>query len=1137
MKKIIIFLTLMIFPFYIDVRAEATNESFRAQRYSTDYDPSHIGVQYWINEEEAMCLDPNLYNPTYVDSVQTLTVSSGAYARGLIAMANYAKQNNLDTMTQAHAFRIYTLQKNPKGLNSYGPLDSPYKQSILNYSSDDAIGKMVKIGICAYENKCGSEENDKYIPSSTNSKGNFKITKTSDNADAAKKVATAIVSIVNQSGGSETIVNGCNANGLSCTISKDSSGKDKYKITVKGDFSSLTSIKVDLDIKGNTGSGLINEIKLYECTGTKGNCNPHIKDTNGNLITGLLYQRFIKLITNDTVLTGDATIYISVPNNCDNIDTSTLKEGTPEEDNYIKKCGPIVHLEQSCGKDSCDGESSYLAFNHSYVRMRNMKYLMQDLDKEGANSVGAGGDFIGTSSKYSDYLDSTFNNYCGTFKTETVDMYTPATAASVSGQFFVFDSYTSTDYDDQNKYFRQPFIVERVKTTFFFHYNRWLADYTAAAWNEINAYDTWQLAVKDVSEKYIAREHARIAYEEAQRHTVEVKKADYSECVSWGEDTKTGRTWCTETKVNEQKKAAAIAEAEANEEEKRKAYYDVAIPAHEKSYMETEPAAQIAYKNAIVGRINYQRIRKECITALEAYSGSSSNINLSDTPSVDFTYKQVSKSEGTKENTVSMVNNTEAIKYWPNVTSNFGYTTEYLGLNNADLDSDGTNPNNDPSKVTISLADIAVKNESDAATRKGQYVSDGVIGKLEDYEFPDGNHDNCWKTAVDPYPCKSYGFNTLSFNSWQAATDAKIPYSKSDTNITVDLPEKISKIYFYRAPTEYYGLMNSGKYVTKTLNYTSNASSSNINGLEIGYVYNIELTSYQGQYTTSFKLSNVGSKDSTGKKIIQNLIDKYIKEHNITSFESTCNYCNMEMAFKRNCDECDPNDPTSGTEEYLPQFYYRSISLSDVTPTEREDGETNWSDDKGKAAVAMIEQGSGLASATDRSNEYVAVNTNLEKNNKSDSNSLQTYLADSSSTGKYDIYDDTSKTYLEYEVTLTTKDLQTIKRNSSRAYFSYAEMNMCAGTVPVSKDSDTEYCFKCNSDMKECESSFVSAYFTNTTGRDKWKYYVNGKFCTGNIKSCINGLNYTTYGNTSTDGVYPDPLFPKQFLSTYKNWP
>ena len=411
MKRLFIFLTLIIFPFYMNVNAEATNESFRAQQYGTNYEPSHIGVQYWINEEDAMCLDPNLYNPTYVDSVQTLTISSGAYAKGLIAMANYAKQNNIDTMTQAHAFRIYTMKKNPKGLNSYGPLSSEYKNSILNYSSDDAIGKMVKIGICAYENNCSSEENNKYIPSSTNSKGNFKITKINDSADVDKKVATATISIVNQSGGSETVVNGCSANGLTCSIAKDGSGNDRYKITVNGDFSSLTSIKVDLDIKGTTGTGFINEIRLYECTGTKGSCNKYI--TNGD---GLKYQRFIKLITNNTVLTSNDSIYISLSKNCKNEDPSLYKEGSKEEDDYIKRCGPIVHLEQSCGKDSCDGDSEYKAFNHSYVRMRNMKYIMQDLDQ--GNSVD------------SDYQDGGgVNEYCGSYKTESVDIYTPATAA------------------------------------------------------------------------------------------------------------------------------------------------------------------------------------------------------------------------------------------------------------------------------------------------------------------------------------------------------------------------------------------------------------------------------------------------------------------------------------------------------------------------------------------------------------------------------------------------------------------------------------------------------------------------------------------------------------------------------------
>ena len=245
----------------------------------------------------------------------------------------------------------------------------------------------------------------------------------------------------------------------------------------------------------------------------------------------------------------------------------------------------------------------------------------------------------------------------------------------------------------------------------------------------------------------------------------------------------------------------------------------------------------------------------------------------------------------------------------------------------------------------------------------------------------------------------------------------------------------------------------------------------------------------------------------------------------------------MEMAFKRNCDVCDPNDPT--TYDFAPQFYYRSISLSDVTPNERE-GETNWTDAKGQSAEALIEQGSGLANNdTVNNNEYVAL---ANGNDYSKDGKISTYLADSSNVGKHDIYDDGTREYLEYEVTLTTKDLQMIKRNSSRSYFNYAKMNMCAGSPKNVKDSDEQYCFKCNSDMKECESSFVTSFFSDTTGRSKWKYYVNGKFCTGSISSCIKGLDYVmvdSSGNTveNKDGIYPDPLYPQKFLEEYKNWP
>ena len=196
--------------------------------------------------------------------------------------------------------------------------------------------------------------------------------------------------------------------------------------------------------------------------------------------------------------------------------------------------------------------------------------------------------------------------------------------------------------------------------------------------------------------------------------------------------------------------------------------------------------------------------------------------------------------------------------------------------------------------------------------------------------------------------------------------------------------------------------MNSGEY--KTLNYDSNEAITQMNGLEVGYVYNLELTAFKGQYTTNFKMENVGYKGSEGGGFTQKLIDEKVNEEGFDSFASTCNYCNYEMAFKRECPECDPEDPGG---EFTAQFYYRSISLSDVNPTDKPEGETNWSDSKGLAAEKAIEAVSGkqiIGNVND--NTYLAMldENSLNKQNVPDLD--YTYLAESSS---YDIYDDESE--------------------------------------------------------------------------------------------------------------------------------
>lgn len=1091
MKKIIFYILfiLSLIPFGAfaenQVHSIAYNGSFYPGCYDVDakkmygQGPSFLCQKYAIDGEPATCLDPDIPNPDYINEYYKLD-SSNSFGKGLIAMANFAKANNVTETNQAHAYRIYTMKVNPIVGLVYGDIVPAIGlDAMIAYSSSDSIGNMVNAGLCASNGEnCSGINIDNYLPFTSSSvDAGFSISKIDQETSSSGNYfnITANVRVNKSSQDLQLNVTGCKAKGLSCSIIKNNVNVDgTLQVRVSGRYSKETSVNVYINFKGTLSNyDKISEIELYTCNLKYGPCiNVNIKDHEGRIPP---YQRFIKLGSgNDITTESENYITIDIPSICDDpnlteeqllqngccdkIDGSKYPDDSKDQDNYIKYCGPIIHMENDCGKDSCNNDS-YKAFSHSYVRLRNMKYMIEDLK--------SGGDV-------SDYLDYSINEYCGAYTTEKLDIMTPATAASVSGQFFVFDSYKNTDYSNINinSYFRQPYIVERVKSTFFFNYNSWKTNYSNALNDEKSKYATWQSAVRNVGSTYKAYANVK-DYDPYQNHRCQGELRYTNTCYNY---------------------------VSAVEQQKRdtKSAYESALAA--------EPSARNAYRSAVTLRMKLQNLRDGCVTAAQGFSSSYKFDFDNNKPSLDFTYSQTSQKSGKTSNTVNMVDNTNPVKYWPNTTTNSS-NGSYMGIGYLANGSE---------KVNIS--------------RSGVYLIDST-GNTGSYVFPSSGIDGCSGSK-----CSNYEYDGLAYSSIQGVSDAGDPYGE---NITITSPEQISKIYYFRPPNNTFALMNSGEY--KTLNYESNAAHTNINGLEIGYVYNIELTTYKGSYNTSFAVSNYGYKTTSGKILIQELLKKFNMEKDFNLNEpltSTCTYCNEEQAFKRNCDVCDPNDPT--TYDFEPQFYYRSISLSDVTPNERE-GETNWTDAKGTAAKTQIELGSGLANiaTVKNNNEYVAL---ANGNDYSKDGKISTYLADSSNVGKHDIYDDGTREYLEYEVTLTTKDMQMIKRNSSRSYFNYAKMNMCAGDPKNVKDVDEQYCFKCNSDMKECESSFVTSFFSDTTGRSKWKYYVNGQYCVGNIKTCIKGLDYTMVDSkgqavTDLDGIYPDPLFPKQFLERYKNWP
>lgn len=1043
-------------------------------------------VQYYsINGQVAYCVDQNTPNPKLLRQSTVYNVGDSNYGDGLIAMINYNLERNYSDALY-DAVRVFTSERMPNGNNGYtrGELGSGnHVKEVLKFLE---IGDAAANGDTTYlpQNSGDSDIEDNFSlevidDSNLNNirvRINFSSNKP-DNFKLSNKCSTS------------------NSN-YTCSIVSGLNNNNEFSFSLKGKSNVGGSITVKFNF-GNSSAGgqMYDKVYIYGCNSS---CNSSYPSKSG-------YQRFLT-VDGDKVdnIGGGLTkeVRITVPGVCDDpnlsdedllkngccdkIDGSKYPDDSKEQDTYIKYCGPVVHMENDCGKDSCNNDG-YKAFSHSYVRLRNMKYIIDDLK--------AGGDL-------SDYLDYSVNSYCGTYTTEKLDILTPATAASVSGQFFVFDSYNKTDFSNVNAYFRQPFIVERVKSTFFFNYNSWKSNYNKALTDEKNKYDAWQTAVNNVKATFDAWQSSKsnTSYYASIRDLWN-NPPDYS---PYNVCRTTSRLY---NKTNCDAKRGNAYGA-----------YDNAVAAENNAHSDytnaitTENNAKGAYRTAVTTRTNLQDARNTCIDSIQAFKSEYKYNFDNNKPSVDFTYSQTSQKEGKTTTTINMVDNVSPVKYWPNITTNSS-NSDYLGLGYL---ASGTQI------VNINRAGntVGTCNDYSCTINNNSYSLGGS-----------SNIDGCSGNK-----CSKYEYDGLAYSSIQGTSDATDPYGE---DISITSPETISKIYYFRPPNNTFALMNSGEY--KTLNYESNAAHSDLNGLEVGYVYNIELTTYKGTYDTSFAVGNYGYKTQNGKNLVQDLLKKFNMDGDFdlnNNLTSTCSYCNMEMAFKRNCDVCDPNDPT--TYDFEPQFYYRSISLSDVTPNER-DGETNWTDAKGTAAKTQIELGSGLANidTVKNNNEYVAL---ANGNDYSKDGKISTYLADSSNVGKHDIYDDGTREYLEYEVTLTTKDMQMIKRNSSRSYFNYAKMNMCAGDPKNVKDADEQYCFKCNSDMKECESSFVTSFFSDTTGRSKWKYYVNGQYCVGNIKTCIKGLDYTMVDSkgqavTDLDGIYPDPLFPKQFLERYKNWP
>ena len=360
---------------------------------------------------------------------------------------------------------------------------------------------------------------------------------------------------------------------------------------------------------------------------------------------------------------------------------------------------------------------------------------------------------------------------------------------------------------------------------------------------------------------------------------------------------------------------------------------------------------------------------------------------------------------------------------------------------------------------------------------------------------------------------------TATYNGFTYSTNKDCNYTAKRT--VYYRPEKIT-----------YSLISTGE--LKTIEY-EHEENINENGILIGYVYNTSISIEQGEYQTRFEINNVGHNKAQSN--IQNSYNKYKEEHKDASghLYSKCIYCNKSSKTIRLCDTCPPSDAA---------IIYRSIATDNVTPQDR--ANTNWSDVKGKAAEALIEASDGSKIISNVGENYLALADNLAVNNTNNETSDDKTIALNGS-DLADLYNDSTKEYLEYEITLTTKDMQIIKKNNARSSFSYASFNLCTNGKKVGKDENTDYCFVCNSSGKECESSFVDSFSDDSallanTRANKWKYFyydatdqINpGKFISGSMKDYQSN---DVFKKLFPDGKYPDPELVDAYLYVNKNWP
>lgn len=291
---------------------------------------------------------------------------------------------------------------------------------------------------------------------------------------------------------------------------------------------------------------------------------------------------------------------------------------------------------------------------------------------------------------------------------------------------------------------------------------------------------------------------------------------------------------------------------------------------------------------------------------------------------------------------------------------------------------------------------------------------------------------------------------------------------------TTDYQIGYEQTLYYKPTVKYYSLLPDGYYTTNVTKYQSESA------IDVGYVFNVEITNYTNQYLTWFSIKNIGhlmqnpSRYSKLKSNLQKAMDKAINEIDDQtilkiyndeqldsfSFNNICYYNNEQILYQPECPTCT---------DFSPQYFTRTVAKENMFPNEGVGGRltgANWASTKGRALEAEIARNSDL------------------------------------------IYGDIdgSQGFLDASIRLTPAKMNEINNNYNKGK-TYSDFNL-----------------SCNESGKECISLLLTELVKDSpenrailenSRANGWPYFVDGKWSKGSIASLLkNGYPEETAGLT-----------------------